>query len=252
MKASEVSKYIAKNNPPWRWPYQALKGLGYQVFKKALAKPITIRLFNGKRIRLYPDCPTSHQFFYTNIPDKKEIEVLRTHGKGATFIDVGANIGSYSVMLGDVVDRIIAFEPDETAYYRLRDNLHMNGLKADIEQMALSNYRGQSQFSKSRGLPTNSLLNPHEDGVLVQVSTLDHYADKFNLPIEPKYLLKIDVEGEELQVLKGAKFFLQTYAIVGILIEVQAEHLEQVKQFIHPLGFNLTCISNDHYWATQK
>lgn len=249
MKASKVSKYITQNNPPWRWPYQFVKGAGYQLYKRAVAKPLKIKLFNGKHIRLYPDCPISSQFFYTPIPDRKEIELLRTVARGAIFIDIGANIGAYSVMLSDLTAKIIAFEPDETSYHRLRDNLSSN-TNASVEKMALSSYQGQGQFSNSKASPTNRLLGPHEKGVLVQVTTLDHYADTFQLPIEGQYVLKIDVEGEELQTLKGAKFFLQTYAVSGILFESFEDNLPHVEAFLNEVGYKIQHVSHHNYWAT--
>lgn len=252
MKTSKVTKYITENNPAWRWPYQFIKGVGFQVYKRTVAKPLTTKLFNGKRIRLYPDCPISSQFMYTPIPDKREIDVLRKHAKGATFIDIGANIGGYSVMLSDVVSNIIAFEPDETSFHRLKDNVTLSGTLAHIEQMAVSNYIGQGQFSKTKAKPTNRLLSPHEEGVLVQVTTLDHYADKYQLPLESKYILKIDVEGEELQTLKGAKFFLQTYDITGILLESFPEQFIKVKAYLEDLGFKIEKIEHHNYWATQQ
>ncbi len=254
MIAIQVSKYIAQNNAPWAWPYHFIRGLYYQIYKRLLVKPMIKKLFNGKKIRLYSDCPISSQFFYTKIPDKKEIHQLRNAcWAKTTFIDIGANIGAYSVMLMDKVDNLIAFEPDQKSFQRLKDNMQLNkDANTCIEQMALSHYQGQGQFSKTSAQPTNRLLAPDDDGILVQVTTLDHYASQYELPMSQEYVLKIDVEGEELNMLKGANSFLKNYQVKGILIESFPDCYPKVSKFLENLGYEMKVISHHNYWAQKR
>ncbi len=55
-------------------------------------------LFNGKRFVAYPDCPVSSGILYTRIPNSRNISFLREHLSGGTLIDVGANVGSVSLL----------------------------------------------------------------------------------------------------------------------------------------------------------
>lgn len=251
---AQVSKFITKNNPPWAWPFRFVYGLFYQLLKRSRHKPITTKLFNGKTIKLYPDCPVSSQFIYTSIPDKQEIMKLRSSSKPqTTFLDIGANMGAYSVMLFDCVNRIIAFEPDDTSFARLKDNVESNaGAEVNLEKVALSNYVGQGKFSNFAADPTNKLLNSDDDGVLVTVTTLDDYALKAKLASDRPYILKIDVEGEELKVLQGARNFLNRFPIEGILFESFESQIPMVREFLEKLGYCVTRISHHNYWASKS
>ena len=252
MIAVQVSKFITQNNPFWAWPYRFMLGVGYQLYKRTVQKPVLKKLFNGKFIKLYPDCHVSSEFVYTQIPDKKEIMRLRRAMKSnTTFMDIGANIGAYSVLLADKTEKIIAFEPDEGSFSRLKENLSLNqGLDFQVEKIALSNYVGEGKFSDLDAKTTNKLVSDDETGVVVKVTTLDEYASTMNLSKDKSYLLKIDVEGAELETLQGARDFLTTYLISGILFESFDERFPLVKPYLESLGFQIERIAHHNYWAS--
>ena len=125
--------------------------------------------------------------------------------EGETFIDVGANIGTYSLLAGKLCNaKVIAFEPIGESYKRLKNNIKINNLesKIDARKICLGEKPGQLIMSSSRNTQ-NSVIDkdiesiPHET---VEASTLDKevYSDN------PTFI-KIDVEGFESSVIKGGK-----------------------------------------------
>lgn len=137
-----------------------------------------------------------------NLP---ELDFLREHApKGATFIDVGANVGTYAVALAKHVGatgRVIAIEPHPVSNARLAFNATASGVKnltlikaaaGDIDGELMIETDGEnlgaSHISTNRGfkVPAHRLLTILQDAVITQV-----------------HALKIDVEGYEDRVLTG-------------------------------------------------
>jgi FkbM family methyltransferase len=120
------------------------------------------------------------------------------------FIDVGANIGLYTCVLGraQAAPRLLAFEPDGQNFARLSENIERNGLAgvAAARPAAVGAARGTASLVP--GTPENSgLPKLDDDGVVsVEVIALDDELDIRNGTI----CIKIDVEGYELEVLAGA------------------------------------------------
>jgi len=93
---------------------------------------VTVRLFNGLRLRVYCDCDTSPAAVYYSIPNGNHISFLRKHLEGGTFIDVGANVGLVSLLVADKVQHAVLFEPNPIAVIRARENLGINRLNFEV------------------------------------------------------------------------------------------------------------------------
>ena len=113
VKLLKILKFIVVNNKEINIVKHLVKGLFYYVFKNIYKHPFAIRIFNNTKIFQFSDSPTSSFFCYTSIPDKNEINLLRTEVKNTNhpvvFIDIGANIGSYSICMMDICERVLAF-----------------------------------------------------------------------------------------------------------------------------------------------
>lgn len=131
--------------------------------------------------------------------------------EGDVFVDVGANIGYFSVYAGLCVGdsgRVHAIEPDPDNAALLAANLELNGLSnAKVHRTAVADFTGeatlyQGEFNAgAHSLVQKDGLGP---GAEVPVTTLDRL-----LADEPKVkLLKIDVQGAEISVLRGMKEML--------------------------------------------
>jgi FkbM family methyltransferase len=186
---------------------------GWQVWKRIVRKPITVSLFNGKRFIAYPDCHVSSGVLYTRIPNSKNILFLRKHLSGGTLVDVGANVGSVTLLLADRIENAILFEPNPIAAARARENLARNQLDFKVYEFALSDTNGEIPFESDAGVDVGGHVavrasrDPNTTRV-VPCITFDEFVRQHGDPILPVSLLKIDVEGHENSVLRGMREFL--------------------------------------------
>lgn len=135
------------------------------------------------------------------------------------FVDVGANIGVYSILASGVCDaKSIAFEPSRDAIEMLTSNIKINNLENKIKVInyAVGKEKGIVKFSK--GLDAVNRVIRDEDKNIdyleIKQDTLDNLL-KDDFPS----LMKIDVEGYELNVIKGANAILKNEKLKIILIE---------------------------------
>ena len=148
------------------------------------------------------------------------------------FIDVGSNLGSYSLLASGVAKaNSFAIEPVPATYDRLIQNIGVNflGNKISAQCLALSTPSNSSngiklKFSSDRGCMNSFVDNSYKGSTIsVDVSTLD----KECKDLEPA-LIKIDVEGFEEDVLKGASETLAKSSLLAVIIEGQTENVNQL------------------------
>lgn len=158
-----------------------------------------------------------------------EADLLPTHGDlvwmRSTVLDVGANVGNHTVWyaLRTRAARVYPFEPNPPTAALLRDTVESNGLaKVDLTHL------GKGVGSRRRDLYVHAAPGEHNLGgtslrkqgdVAVAVHPLDGL--DFEGPIS---LVKIDVEGMELQVLDGAEALVAEHR-PGLAVEVRTKHL---------------------------
>jgi FkbM family methyltransferase len=148
------------------------------------------------------------------------------------FLDVGANIGSYTMLAASVCRaRAIAFEPDPDAVRALRRNITINDLSAlvDVQEAALGAAHGQIAFTA--GLDTmNRVAGPEDRSVqIVPIRRLD------DIPgAETPTLIKMDVEGFEEEVLSGASHVLRSPSLLAVQSELCSP---MVRDTLESFGF---------------
>src|SRR5213083_1969333 len=77
--------------------------LHWQIYKRVIKRPKIITLANGARFRAYPDCVISSALHYADWPEYEELHFCRRHlRRGDVVIDVGANVGHFSLLLADI------------------------------------------------------------------------------------------------------------------------------------------------------
>lgn len=134
------------------------------------------------------------------------------------FINVGANYGFYvlAIKRSNVNKRVIAFEPQNRNFLKLKCNVEKNNLSIEINKVAVADYSNlKRELYKYRdGNPGMFTLSPlcEREFVLdsfVETVSLDEY---FKLEI-PKSLILMDIEGSEVLALKGARSALKSRSI---------------------------------------
>ncbi len=138
---------------------------------------------------------------------------------GDLFLDIGSNIGSYSILAGRGCGaRVIACEPVKSTYNRLRQNVDVNqiGNLVDARRVAVGESAGICNMTSTNDT-TNHVLTASTTGQSEQVemTTLDMIS-----PAGQVRLIKIDVEGFELNALRGGARLLSETSLLGVVIEL--------------------------------
>lgn len=188
---------------------------------------------------------------FTKEPDT--IEWISGFQPGEVFLDIGANVGMYTIWAAKTRNvRTFAFEPESQNYALLYRNIVMNGLSENVIAycMALSDTSSYSLLHLSQfelGGSCHSFgekVNHHlerRDTKLSQgcvSTTLDTLVSGGVLPV-PNYI-KIDVDGIEHKVLAGCQNVLTDPRVKSVLVEINT-HLEQHRKIIadmQALGFS--------------
>ena len=144
------------------------------------------------------------------------------------FLDIGANVGSYTVLAAKVCKaRAIAFEPDPNTARALRRNIAINHLNAlsDVRGAALGEVHGQIAFTV--GLDTmNRVARPDDKATqVVPIRRLDDFAEA-----AAPTLIKLDVEGFEEQVLAGAPGVLGSPSLLAVQSELCTPNIQRTLQ----------------------
>lgn len=170
---------------------------------------------------------------YVNSPDvtvrndvTQIIFFLENVKPGDFVLDIGGHVGQYAVLLGSLVldgGRVISFEPDPKARETLRANLQLNTLgdRVELESLALFDQEGEHTFF-SKGADSMSSLarsglgenasSPDVVEYTVRTVRLDDYLARRNLGW-PRWI-KLDTEGAEINILKGAPQVLKSSATI--------------------------------------
>lgn len=174
--------------------------------------------------------------------------LLREVRPGSIFLDLGANVGYFSLLAGleAKAARVIAFEPNPDIAARLRDSVEANGLhgRVQVVEKALSDRAGEVLFGID---PANSghsrfAQADHEKVITVEAVPLDDWLDQ-NAPNADVSVLKLDVEGAEMQALRGMERMLASarpaLIVEGLddMLREFGSSLEEMTGFLRGLGF---------------
>lgn len=141
-----------------------------------------------------------------------------------TLIDVGANLGHYSILASKVVEaQVISFEPVPSTFKQFEKIIALNKLDSKIltHNVGLADTEGQLWFSSDKNNMNRVVDEHYPNAQKVPVKTLDSLVS-----VEKVALLKIDVEGFEKFVLDGSKRLLENQFLKAIIIELNGSGLK--------------------------
>ena len=141
--------------------------------------------------------------------------------RGGMFIDVGANLGYFSLLwaAANSANRVIAFEPSPRNLDLLRDNIDRNRLPSQIEVIARAAGRAPGRLPFDVGPPEQTgwggfTISPSPQSIEVDVARIDQVVAP-----QPIALLKVDVEGADTWALMSCEALLRSRAIAEIRFE---------------------------------
>ncbi len=218
-------------------------------------KVVVKELENALKINCYTDSHLSRDIFSNNFENSELIFLKNYLKKGDVFVDIGANIGLFSMFACQKVGSdgyVIAYEPTPKTYNRLLENFKLNAFtNLETYQLAISDNNKPQEFKISKdgydgwnslGKPT---LGQFYESVYVDCNTIDNIAGMNKIFSRIK-LIKIDVEGWELHVLKGGKDFFSKPDAPTLLIEFAEQSAlnagnscEELYDYLNYLGYTL-------------
>jgi FkbM family methyltransferase len=168
--------------------------------------------------------------------------------RGNIFFDIGANAGFYSLLAAEIVGpsgKVYAFEPLPENFNYLKKHIEINGYKNIFPfQAAISDKSGFAFFKKEESAAMGHLGADSGD-FKVETISIDDLVESGKLPIPNS--LKIDVEGAEILVLKGAINIFKNHHPSIFLATHNKELHDDCINFLKNLGYNLKSISNEDF-----
>jgi FkbM family methyltransferase len=213
-----------------------------------LSRCMTLRA-HDYRIHFDPSAMALAYFIDSNTRLVDHEVMTRLLAPGATCIDIGANIGTTTIPAARAVGvggRVVAVEAHPTVASYLRRNIALNGLRnVKVHACAIDARPGIVQFADLKADDTNRIVADGA-GIDVPARTLDDIA----VGHESIDLLKIDVEGAEMRVLRGGNDALRRTAaiyveIADVFLKRLGSSAEELVEFLRGAGFHLYSVSSD-------
>lgn len=213
--------YILRHPLNRRQPFRTLWRFGsWQVSQRLFPAPVIWRFANDSRLVVEKGMRGATLNIYCGLSDFEEMSfLLHFLRPDDLFLDVGANVGAYSVLASSAVGAsTLAFEPVDQACRSWMNNIAINhaGGRARLVRKGVGAKRALLRFTNTqdtvnRVIPSGS----GGEGVEVECTTLD-----LELSGNRPRLMKIDVEGYELDVLRGAQELLASAEFEAVIIEL--------------------------------
>ena len=155
----------------------------------------------------------NRSFSYEN-----ELELLFQHSADVdyTLLDCGANYGYWSVLVSSKPfgsHKAIAIEPSGLNFPKLANNVKINGGRFEVMKCAIGAARGTARLSGTKH-EAFSIAGGGDGGEEVPVIALDNLIDDGKVPANGKFLIKLDVEGVEIEAIKGGTRLLQGDSVI--------------------------------------
>lgn len=218
----------------------------WQVWRRTVKSPVLVSLECGAKLR----CPAWSKMAGTWVSigyHEEELVFLReTIAPEDLFVDVGANIGVYSMVAAARGARVVAFEPFPQAREAFLENVTLNGCadRVTVHPCALSDERSTMTLTTDLE-SSNHLVVGAGSGLTVDVRLLDEVLSNDALSGRRVAIVKVDAEGFDANVLRGARRIL-TEQKPCVIVEVWAGGRE-VREILEPLGYAIY-----HFDATRR
>ena len=222
MSALRSLKFVLDHPVNRGRPIEALWRVAkWQVGARLHAGPVVFDWIDGARFLVRKGEAGLTGNVYCGLHEFAEMAyVLHVLEPGDCFVDVGANVGSYTILACAVRKaRGYCFEPVPATFERLMANLRLNGLaeRVNAYNCGVSDAPGELWFSTGEDCTNHVVEGPAEDphATLVKTVTLDSALEGASANV-----IKIDVEGLESRVLEGAHSVLANPSLHSVVMEI--------------------------------
>lgn len=193
----------------------------WQIGSRIIDGPVAIDFVDGTRLLIATGMHGATMSIYTGLQEFEDMAfTLHFLKENDLFVDIGANVGTYTILAsGAAGAHSISIEPIPASYRRLLDNIYLNNLTVKVKALNIALGKEVGELSFTAGLDTvNHVIAEHEIGkdvIHVPVNTLDNV-----LHGQSPALIKIDVEGYETLVVDGGCHVLAQESLLGVIMEL--------------------------------
>lgn len=215
---------------------------------------VVLKTLNGVDIaydRTRPDGGIHPKFVYETVYEGEVLDEIRKRFRAdSLFIDVGANLGLHSIaaIQDSETGRVLAVEADKATFTQLERNLLINECSDRVMPVHAALWSEQAtliwenEHSEHGHNYATKALGQHPSNCTTQGMTLDFLTAQYGRQLSIS-LIKVDVEGAELEVLRGGVKTLMTHR-PALIIEIEDEYLKRnggsgaaIEKFLASLGY---------------
>lgn len=195
--------------------------------------------------------------------EPETIDWINGFEKNDVFLDIGANVGLYSIYAGLKINRVVAVEPLSDNYFILQRNITLNKLKNVIsyciglyDEDLVSTLKvrnsgfgnAENSFDEPLGSSDERYVEYVEQGCVSL--TLDNLVKSIGVPNH----IKIDVDGHEFKILRGAKDTLSNNSLKSVLIEIneKSSSSKAIIDIMESSGFYASANKNSDMFQNTK
>jgi len=233
------------------------------IMTRSLLK-VFLERASKKNIKQYPQMvcfahdAISRKIFIDGFFEKRELDVLKNFLKQKlrdfeTCLDIGANIGNHSLFFSNIFTQVVSFEPNDSTFKVLAINSNLaNNIRAVNVGLGSKNATLDA-FVDPLNIGGAAVSDSSEANIQFKIVALDEYL-KEN-PTSSISFIKMDVEGYELEALKGASETLEKYQpILALELHVKKERLqsESILGFLQEKDYKYAHVFKPNFFINSK
>jgi len=227
--------------------------ISWHLFHKHLGRRWIVQFDNGYQsyVYSYPDHDAGEVNIWTRNVDWYDIRLIReVISPGDFVVDAGCNVGNRTLAIADLAKGALLIDAGKTAVDRTRENIQLNNLDPTAFQVvhkAVGSKCGSVEFTNLGGASTlNRVVDSSESGdvetVTIEMTTLDKELNRIG---QSPSFIKVDVEGQDLEVLKGTANTIRSGCVKLIKFERnKSEPLEPIKEFFEGFEWGVFALND--------
>ncbi|MDR1361960.1 MAG: FkbM family methyltransferase, partial [Holosporaceae bacterium] len=236
-----------------------------------LGKPVLMSWVNGMTLKIFPKNEVGRALFVSGIYDPNNLVIVDALlKKDDVFIDVGANMGYFSLLISQTLNEnghIYALEPSKRDFDRLAENIELNDLGDTIShyRYAVTDAKGSAelQIATEERNALNTLGSDFSVSGLEKICTetvptisLDEFVAEEG--ISKVNVIKLDVEGSELKALMGARKTIQKHKPTIMLglnvaaLKACGADIQKIESLLQELDYSMYKAVEDQGFALKK
>ena len=233
--------------------YQSFLGKLLRLPLRLIPKSMVFPILQGRlRGRKWIVGSGEHGYWLGSYEMGKRVAFEGEVGPGAVVYDIGANVGYFSLLAAVLVGKngqVVAFEPLPRNIDYLKKHVSLNKFEnVTIFEAAVSDHNGEAAFDLG---PSTAMGHIAEKGsIKVRLVALDSLLASGDL--KPPDYMKIDVEGAEYEVLRGAARLIKEYQPILFLDTHQREAHHNTLSFLEEQGYQLEIIDGKSLAETRE